>query len=426
MPERYRRRVVDSELDGLTPGVAAIAIEGARAVGKTATGTQRAQTIFHLDRPAVRTVLEADTGRLATAEQPVLVDEWQLMPHTWDVIRRAVDERPGGGQFILTGSSSPANPPTHTGAGRIVSLRMRPMTLAERGVAQPSVSLVELLTGSTPALDGETPIRAEDYAREIVSSGFPGLRGLPDRALRAQLDGYIDRVIDHDFRDLAQVEVRNTAALRRWLAAYAGAVSSTTSYEKIRDAATAGHGDKPTKVTVFHWIDTLERLWTIEPLPAWSPKRNELRRLMQSPKHQVIDPALAARLRGTTVEGMLGGETTSALGPRDGTVLGSLFESLVTLDVRVYAQAAEARVGHLRNQNGDREVDLIVERADRRVVAIEVKLAETISDDDVKHLRWLRGRLGPDLLDAIVVSTGSYAYRRSDGIGVVPAALLGP
>jgi predicted AAA+ superfamily ATPase len=302
---------------------------------------------------------------------------------------------------------------------------MRPMTLAERGVAQPTVSLSALLGGSRPPLEGQTDVNAERYAREIMASGFPGLRDLPDRAIRAQLDGYIERVIDRDFEDLAQVAVRNREGLRRWCAAYASAVSSTTSYEKIRDAASAGHDDKPTKVTVLHWIDTLQRLWVSEPVPAWSPARNDLSRLAQSPKHQLVDPALAARFRGVSVGALLEGTPAGALGPRDGTLFGALFESLVTLDVRVYAQAAEARVGHFRTRNGDREVDLIVERADRRVVAIEVKLAQAIVDDDVRHLRWLQDRLGADILDAIVVSTGPYAYRRPDGIGVVPAALLG-
>jgi hypothetical protein len=272
---------------------------------------------------------------------------------------------------------------------------------------------------------GDTDVTAERYAHEIVASGFPGLRDLPDRAVRAQLDGYIERVIDRDFEDLADVVIRNREALRRWCAAYASAVSSTASYEKIRDAANAGHDNKPTKVTALHWIATLERLWISDPVPAWSPARNDLSRLAQSPKHQVVDPAVAARLRGVDVGALLEGTPAGLLGPRDGTVFGALFEALVTLDVRVYAQAAEARVGHFRTRNGDREVDLIVERADRRIVAIEVKLARTIVDDDVKHLRWLGDRMGADLLDSIVVSTGPFAYRRPDGIGVVPASLLG-
>ena len=422
----YRRRIVDDELNALLPGVAAIAIEGARAVGKTATASARAMTVFGLDAPGVREAIQAAPERITTGTKPVLIDEWQLMPETWDVVRRAVDANPASGQFLLTGSASPRNPPTHTGAGRIISLRMRPMTLAERGVAQPTVSLSALLTGSRPALTGETDATAERYAHEIVASGLPGLRDLPDRAVRAQLDGYIERVIDRDFEDLGGVAVRNRAALRRWCAAYASAICSTASYEKIRDAASAGHDDKPVKVTVLHWIDTLERLWFSEPVPAWVPARSDLSRLAQSPRHQLVDPAIAARLRGVDVGALLEGTPAGPLGPRDGTLFGALFESLITLDVRVYAQAAEARVGHFRTRNGDHEVDLIVEQADHRVVAVEVKLARAIVDHDVRQLRWLQDRLGADLLDAIVVSTGAYAYRRPDGIGVVPAALLGP
>jgi predicted AAA+ superfamily ATPase len=151
-----------------------------------------------------------------------------------------------------------------------------------------------------------------------------------------------------------------------------------------------------------------------------------LRRLGSAPRHHLADPALAARLLGVEAGALLDPGTRGPLTPRDGTLLGQLFESLVTLDVRVYAQAAEARVGHLRTHGGEHEIDLIVERGDHRVLAMEVKLAHTVRDDDVRHLRWLRDQLGVDLLDAIVVTTGGDAYRRPDGIGVVPAALLGP
>ncbi len=146
----------------------------------------------------------------------------------------------------------------------------------------------------------------------------------------------------------------------------------------------------------------------------------------KSPKHQMADPAIAARLRGATIDTLLDGAPAGSLGPRDSTLLGALFESQVALDVRVYAQALEARVAHLRLRNGDHEVDLIVERADQRVAAIEVKLTRAPSDADVRHLRWLQDRIGDDLLDAIVATTGTEAYRRRDGIAVVPAALLGP
>lgn len=421
----YRRRVLDNELDELMKGVPAIAVEGPRAVGKTRTGAERAATIYRLDTAATRAVIDADPARVTQGVRPVLIDEWQLKPETWDAVRTSVDADRTPGQFLLTGSAAPEQPPTHTGAARIVSVRMRPMTLAERGVAVPTVSLSRLLRGDRPRVEGATDVGADRYAHEILASGLPGLRDLPPRAVRAQLDGYIARVIDRDFEELGGETVRNPALLRRWLRAYASAVATTASYETIRDAATAGNDQKPAKTTVLRYLAVLERLWLIDPIPAWAPTRNDLSRLAQAGKHQLADPALAARLRGATIETLLEGAPAGPLAPRDATLFGALFESLVALDVRTYAQAAEARVGHFRTRNGDREVDLIVERADQRVVAIEVKLARTITDHDVKHLLWLRDRLGDDLLDAVIITTGPDAYRRPDGIAVVPAALLG-
>lgn len=144
-----------------------------------------------------------------------------------------------------------------------------------------------------------------------------------------------------------------------------------------------------------------------------------------APKHHLADPALAARLAGVDAGALLRGEGPEVI-PRDGTFLGALFESLATLCVRVFAQAAEARVFHFRTKGGEREVDLIVERADGRAVGVEVKLSETVHASDVRHLLWLGDRLGEDLADAFILTTGRSAYRRPDGIGVVPLALVGP
>ena len=140
--------------------------------------------------------------------------------------------------------------------------------------------------------------------------------------------------------------------------------------------------------------------------------------------HQIADPALAARLLGCDEGALLAGSPAGPAVPRDGPLLGALFQSLVTLSVRAYAQQNEARVHHLRTHGGEREIDLIVERGDGRVVALEVKLSSTPHDRDVRHLRWLAEHLGPSLLDAAVITTGPHAYRRRDGIGVIPAALL--
>lgn len=425
-PSLYRRRILDEEFDELLPSLPAISLEGAKAVGKTATASQRAATIHRLDDLAERSVAVADPRRLVEGPFPVLIDEWQRVPESWDIVRRAVDEpsvQPGS--YLLTGSASPLDAPTHSGAARIVTVRMRPLTLAERSVETPTVSLSDLLVGQHPTFSGETDIRLEDYVDEILASGFPGLRRLSGRAIRAQLDGYLQRIVDRDFEEMGR-RVRNPEALKRWMTAYAAASATTASYEKIRDAATSGEGETPTRKATTPYRTVLERLWIVDPVPAWLPTRSHLRRLSSPPKHHLVDPALAARLLGVDAGALLEAKPVGPRIPRDGTLLGSLFESLVTLDIRVYAQGAEAATKHLRTASGDHEVDLIVERGDGRILGVEVKLARDIVDADVENLLWLRDRVGDNLVDAIVVSTGASAYRRRDGIGVVPAALLGP
>lgn len=421
----YARRTVDDELDELGVALPAIALEGAKGVGKTETALQRAATVHRLDDPAERAIAEADPGRLLGGPPPVLIDEWQRVPESWDLVRRAVDEGADPGAFLLTGSAAPLRVPTHSGAGRIVTTRVRPMTLVERRLVAPTVSLRALLAGDHPPISGATTVGLEDYAAAIAQSGFPGLRQLEGRALRAQLDGYIDRIITRDFEDSGH-RLLDPEGLRRWLTAYAAVSSTTASYETIRDAATGGHGEKPAKTTTLPYRSALERLWILEPVPGWRPSRNHIGRLASSPKHQLVDPALALRLLGGDVSALLDGTALGPPVPRDGLLLGALFESLVTLCIRVAAQAAEARVFHLRQHSGRHEIDLIVERADRRVVAIEVKLARTADSGDGAHLRWLGDEIGADLLDAVIVTTGPDAYRGSDGIAVVPLALFGP
>ncbi len=420
----YVRRIVDDELDSLLAELPAVAIEGPRGVGKTATAEQRSKTTFYLDDPAQRAVFEADPGQIITAAAPVLIDEWQKVPAVWDVVRRAVDRGSDPARFILTGSASPVSAPSHSGAGRIVTLRMRPMTLAERGVAPAPVSFAELLSGRRAPVSGTTDVTLQAYAREIVGSGFPGIRSYGDRGRRAQLDGYIRRIIDVDFAEQDRA-VRRPAVLERWLAAYAAATATTAAFETIRDAATAGHSEKPAKTTTIPYRDVLERLWIVEPLPAWLPSRNRFSRLASAPKHHLADPALASRLLGLDQAMLLTGRGPDAVLPAVGPFLGQLFESLVTLCVRVFAQGQEARVYHLRQHGGRREIDLIVERPDHRILAIEVKLGAVVDDDYVRNLRWLREHLGENCLDTVVVTTGPHAYRRGDGIAVVPAALLG-
>jgi predicted AAA+ superfamily ATPase len=420
---KYISRVLDEELLGLLKAVPALALEGPKGVGKTESAARLAATIRRLDVPAELSVVAADPNLALEGRRPVLIDEWQRFTPVWDAVKRAVDDGAGPGSFLLTGSATPGDSATHSGAGRIVTLRMRPLSFFERQRQTPTVSLGALLGGGRHLIGGTSSISLREYGEEIVRSGFPGLRTLSGRPLRTQLEGYLTRIVDADLVEMG-MRVRRPELVRRWLRAYAAATSTTTSYETIRDAATGGEGTKPSKRTTMPYRDILERLWIVDPVPAWIPSRNPISRLSHPPKHHLADPALAARLLGATTETLLSGEKAEE--PGKGPLVGALFESLAALSVRVYAQAAEARVGHLRTFGGEREIDLIIERADGRVLAIEVKLGGTVDDTDVKHLLWLKRELEDDLIDMAVLTTGPQAYRRPDGVAVIPLALLGP
>lgn len=414
----YQRRTIDTELDDLMSMAPAIAIDGPKGVGKTDTASRRASTEWMLDDPGQREIAAADFTFSAVPQGTLLIDEWQKLPQVWDAVRRRVDAGAEPGRFLLTGSATPTDAAgTHSGAGRILSLRMRPMALHERGAVTPTVSLAALLSGEQRAIEGESQFTVADYAESIAAGGFPGVMTAAPRVRRAMLGSYIDRIIDRELPD-SGFRVRRPEVLRRWLAAYAAAVSTTTAYSKILDATTGGDGSQPAKTTTMAYREHLTRLWLLDPVPGWLPAHNGLRRLQEAPKHHLADPALAARLLGLSAGSLVGRTGSHMLGP--------LFESLVTLSVKVAAQAAEARVRHLRMYGGDREVDLIVEGVDGQVVGCEVKLAPSVSPADVRHLLWLRDQIPDRIADLVVVTTGTTAYRRPDGIAVVPLALLGP
>lgn len=421
----YIRRVIDNELDALLPHLPALSLDGAKGVGKTATAGARANTTFRLDDPATLELIGADPGRLVSGVEPILVDEHQRWAPAWDLVRRAVDDDHRPARFLLTGSAAAAHPQTHSGAGRIVRLRMRPMTLPERGVAIPTVSLGRLLAGTAGKIEGHTSFGLADYVAAIVRGGFPGMQGLPDVAHRAALASYSQLIVDRDVPE-AGAGVRNPAQMRAWLRALAAATGTTAAWETIRDAASAGSGNPPARSTTKPWVDALERTWVSDPVEVWQPGFNHLKRLGATAKHHLADPALACALLGIDEDDLLRGRETTPAIPRDGTYLGALFESLGALSVRVFAQAAEAQLGHMRRQNGDHEIDHIVYGRGRRLIALESKLSALVSDADVRHLLWLKGELGDELTDMVVLTTGADAYRRPDGVAVVPLALLGP
>jgi len=415
----YKKRIVDDILDTLMPELPAILLDGPKAVGKTSTAAQRAKTTKRFDRADERTFAAANPAWITQGERPILLDEWQRSPDVWGEVKSAVDGDFSGGQYLLTGSLPSAE--THSGAGRITTVRMRPLSIAERDIEMPTVSLKKLLEGSA-TIEGETSIDINDYAKEMMKSGFPAIRTLSGRALRVALDGYLERIIDADIREVG-LSIRKPASLRSWITAYAAATATTASWETIRDAANSGSNEPPAKSTVIPYRDALSRLRILDELPAWTSSHNQIAKASLTAKHFLADPALALRLMNYDSETIL---TAASFGKAqyDLPLIGRMFEALAVQSIQTYAQATFARLAHFRDTNGRHEVDMIVEREDGKVLGIEVKLSSTPEASDGKNLKWLKSEIGEQLIDSIVIYAGKYAYRHN-GIAYVPLALLG-
>jgi len=237
------------------------------------------------------------------------------------------------------------------------------------------------------------------------------------------LGQYVDRLVTHDLEE-SGLRVRRPETVKAWMRGYAAATATTAGWDTIRDSTVASGGPK-TRNGTLAYIELLKQLRILDSVPAWSPTNSHFKRHNGSEKHHLADPSLAARLLRLTRRHLLTGKQPDIATPRDGAILGNLFESLTALTVRVAAQAAHADVSHLRTQGGGHEIDFIVE-GDEGIVGIEVKLSATIDSSDVRNLHWLKEKLGDDCVNLIIVTTGTTAYRRTDGVAVVPLALLGP
>jgi predicted AAA+ superfamily ATPase len=414
----YQPRIADTELAALLRTTGAVVIEGPRACGKTATARQiaRSEVLLDVDQ-AARQAVAIDPGLILDGPTPRLLDEWQLEPAVWNHVRRAVDDRGHPGQFILTGSAVPADDITrHTGAGRITRLRMRPMTLLESGASSGDISLSGLLSKEA-ARSADNGLTVHDIAREIAIGGWPGLRGLPvDRALRAVRD-YLDEVCRVD---VSSVDGRRRSSdnARRLVRSLARNVATPVTATTL--ARDTGGSDGPLKDdTVRDYFEALARVMIVEDQPAWAPHLRSRYVLRSSPKRHFVDPSLAVAALRATPERLLA----------DLNLLGHLFESLVVRDLRVYAQAADARVLQYRDSSG-LEADAIVEAADGRWAVFEVKLGLGQIDEGATTLaKFVRRvdtrRCGLPAAVGVIVGSG-YGYVRDDGIAVIPIGALGP
>ena len=398
--------------------VGAVVVEGPRACGKTATARQIAASEVLLDVDVnARQAIAVDPALVLDGPTPRLLDEWQIEPTIWNHVRRAIDGRPDPGQFILTGSAVPPDDITrHTGAGRISRLRMRPMSLFEAGRSAGSVSLAALLEGRVSA-SSDPGLTVSDLAEEVALGGWPGLRGRGVQDGLLAVRDYLDEVVRVDVVRVDGAQ-RDPNRVARLLASLARNVATHAAMTTL--AEDTGGPDGPLKDdTVREYLGALERLMVIEDQPAWAPHLRSRHRLRTAPKRHFVDPSLAVAALRATPDRLL----------RDLNLFGFLFESLVVRDLRVYAQAADARVSQYRDSGG-LEVDAIVETGDGRWMAFEVKLGQGQIDDAAASLlrfaeRIDTARCGSPALLGVIVATG-YGYRREDGVAVIPIGALGP
>jgi predicted AAA+ superfamily ATPase len=428
--EKAYDRLIENLINELFDELPSIAIDGLKGIGKTVSCSRIANTVFELDQTYDFEVISNDVNILSSSTPPVLIDEWQKIPSVWDFIRRRVDKGAAPGNYLLTGSIANADVNIHSGAGRIMKIKMYPLSLQERMIETPTVSLGRLLNSIVPfteEIQGRSEVSFADYMSEIVSSGLPGLRNYSPRRRSSMIGSYIDNLLSHDFLQQG-IKIRQPQTLLRWLKAYAAAVSTDAGYNEILDASTAGEGNKPSTKTTLSYREALSNLWLIEELPTWIDGEDYFSRLKRTPKHYLADPAICAYLLNfdnVILSGKSHAEKpATGFDKKYGSITGRLFESLIHLSLNSYSSVNEASLSYIATRNGDHEVDFIVQR-DNSIVAIEVKLAPVITDADVKHLKWLKNNIGDRLKDALIITTGPIAYRRSDGIAVVPAALLG-
>lgn len=411
----YFPRLVDARLTTVLAAFPAALVVGPRAVGKTTTARRMADAIVELDDPAQAAQFRADPSvALAAvrgaADGPVLLDEWQEVPEVLGAVKRAVDQGAAPGSFILTGSvRAPLQDSSWPGTGRLITIEMHPLTVLEQQATDtPSSNVINtIMAGQAITL---TPPRERvtlaDYLDFAVAGGYPPVIGLPDDARRLWLDSYVEQLVLRDVPELG--EIRDPAALRRLLHALLESTGSLTSDTELAAAA-----DMNVK-TVQRQQRLLEDLRIVTSLPAWHA--NRLSRLIKRRKRYAVDTGLVAALLETDTLGILS----------HGDLLGRMVETFVLAQLRPLLDAATRKITayHLRQQDGRREVDVVLEASDGGIVAMEIKAAAGPSAKDARHLAWLREQLGERFRAGVVLHTGPAVYPLGDRITAVPIAAL--
>jgi uncharacterized protein len=406
----YVPRLLDGPLEDLFSQLPVLLIVGPRASGKTTSALRLARTVVRLDVPAEAAAFRFDAEAvLRGLPEPVLLDEWQEVPELMGAVRRAVDQDPRPGRFLLTGSTRARRGSDEwSGIGRVVNLKMYGLTVREiLGRSGGPGLLDRLALADLSALPTPTdPPDLRDYVNLALRGGFPEpVLRLVGVARQAWLDSYVDQLVTRDADALG--EVRDAVLLRRYFEALslntAGFVQDKTVYEAAGISRSTGGA----------YERLLSELFVFEALPAWS--NNRLNRLVKGSKRYVVDPSLVGSALRLDERAVL----------RDGDLLGRMIDTFVVSQLRPEAEISplRPRLYHLREKDGRHEVDLLAEMGGD-VVALEIKATAAPTASDARHLTWLRDRLGPRFLAGAVLHTGPRPFVISERIFAVPICAL--
>ena len=417
-PDGYLPRVADMRLDDALRSSGAVHIKGPKWCGKTETGIHHTRSQVYLQdpdkSPALLAMADSKPSELLIGDRPRLIDEWQMAPQLWDAVRFAVDREKVRGGYVLTGSSTPKIRPAHTGVGRIAPLEMSTMSLLETGESTGAVSLLSLFEG-TLDIAQVAGLDVDDYARVICRGGWPEAVVSESRGdAGGMARDYVLELLDSNINEMDGIR-RNRTWMRQIMRSYARNVSGQASLSTI---AADMQGEPPSAPTLSEYVDALSRAFVLNDLSAWNPRLRSKTAVRTSPTRHFSDPSIAAAVLATTPRGLLD----------DFETFGLLFESLCIHDLRVYASALGGSLYHYRDKTG-LEADAVVVLDDGRWALVEVKMGQSRIDEGASHLLKLAERIDqtregrPSFL--MVLTSTACAYRRKDGVVVVPLACLG-
>lgn len=424
LKENYRPRIIDSIIKDNLQAFGAVCIEGPKWCGKTWTAENSCKSKFMLGDPTGnfqnRTLASLDPAMTLKGEAPRLIDEWQEVTSIWDAVRYEVDRRGQSGQFILTGSSTPKRKGImHSGAGRIVPLRMRTMSLWESGDSDGKVSLQSLFAGELESqLTGDVELRR--IAELIVRGGWPQSIMVPADKAYLLSHGYINAIIDDGANRLDEIK-RDSSKMIRLLKSLARNESTTVSNKTLKRDIKYVEGIDISDQTIAEYLDVFSRLYVTEDQPPFDPSVRSSVRVKQGSKRHLTDPSIACSLLGINEDGLI----------NDLETMGFLFEALCERDLWIYAKSFEGKLLHYQDYKG-KEIDAIVELPSGAWGAFEIKLGANQIDNAAKSLLALRnsivkeGRGKEPKFLCVLCGLTNAAYKREDGVFVVPITSLKP